>query len=189
MQPHLKKSSIAFFNACRRALALTDSSNYRITSFETWWSKARAGASSAIWAGRKIWSLPRKRLHRRRRRIEDQRARSRARLQSGRHTRQRESLPGSAGRAARGRARQGAREKIRDHDSEPDRGDVSLRQPRLRTSGRHGLSPKFLKAMEPKYGIKILDRELACAPFDSPEGRDYFAAMKCGLNMSFANRQ
>src|SRR5438045_869960 len=48
---------------------------------------------------------------------------------------------------------------------------------------------KFLKIMELKYGIKILDRELACAPFDSPEGRDYFAAMKCGLNMSFANRQ
>src|SRR5438094_307365 len=48
---------------------------------------------------------------------------------------------------------------------------------------------KFLKVMEPKYGIKILDRELACAPFDSPEGRDYFAALKCGLNMSFANRQ
>src|SRR5213080_2378870 len=47
----------------------------------------------------------------------------------------------------------------------------------------------FLKVMEPKYGIKVLDRELACAPFDSPEGRDYFAAMKCGLNMSFANRQ
>jgi tRNA-splicing ligase RtcB (3'-phosphate/5'-hydroxy nucleic acid ligase) len=48
---------------------------------------------------------------------------------------------------------------------------------------------KFLKVMEPKYGIKILDRELACAPFESPEGYDYFAAMKCGLNMSFANRQ
>ena len=48
---------------------------------------------------------------------------------------------------------------------------------------------KFLKVMEPKYGIKILDRELACAPLDSPEGRDYFAAMNCGLNMSFANRQ
>src|ERR1041385_3485124 len=48
---------------------------------------------------------------------------------------------------------------------------------------------QFLKVMEPKYGIKILDRELACAPFDSPEGRDYFAAMKCALNMSFANRQ
>lgn len=47
----------------------------------------------------------------------------------------------------------------------------------------------FLKVMESKYGIKILDRELACAPFDSPEGQAYFTAMKCGLNMSFANRQ
>src|SRR5436305_9228665 len=48
---------------------------------------------------------------------------------------------------------------------------------------------KFLKVMEPKYGIKILYRALACAPFDSPEGRDNFAARNCGLNMSFANRQ
>jgi tRNA-splicing ligase RtcB len=47
----------------------------------------------------------------------------------------------------------------------------------------------FLKVMERKYRIKVLDRELACAPFESPEGRDYFAAMQCGLNMSFANRQ
>ncbi|MBI4017756.1 MAG: RtcB family protein [Candidatus Aenigmarchaeota archaeon] len=47
----------------------------------------------------------------------------------------------------------------------------------------------FLQVMENKYGIKILDRELACAPFVSPEGQDYFAAMKCGINMSFANRQ
>jgi tRNA-splicing ligase RtcB len=47
----------------------------------------------------------------------------------------------------------------------------------------------FLRVMESKYGIKILDRELACAPFTSPEGQQYFAAMKCGLNMSFANRQ
>jgi tRNA-splicing ligase RtcB len=47
----------------------------------------------------------------------------------------------------------------------------------------------FLKVMESKYRIKISDRELACAPFESPEGSDYFAAMKCGLNMSFANRQ
>ncbi len=47
----------------------------------------------------------------------------------------------------------------------------------------------FLDVMEKKYKIKILDRELACAPFNSPEGQDYFAAMKCGINMSFANRQ
>src|SRR3989338_2265932 len=48
---------------------------------------------------------------------------------------------------------------------------------------------KFLGVMQSKYGIKILDRELACAPFNSPEGQDYFSAMKCGINMSFANSQ
>lgn len=47
----------------------------------------------------------------------------------------------------------------------------------------------FLNIMERKYGIKILDRELACAPFNSPEGQDYYKAMACGVNMSFANRQ
>ena len=47
----------------------------------------------------------------------------------------------------------------------------------------------FLKVMESKYNIKILDRELACAPFNSKEGQDYFAAMKCCINMSFMNRQ
>jgi tRNA-splicing ligase RtcB len=47
----------------------------------------------------------------------------------------------------------------------------------------------FLKVMEAKYGIRVLDRELASAPFNSPEGRDYFSAMKGGINMSFANRQ
>jgi tRNA-splicing ligase RtcB len=47
----------------------------------------------------------------------------------------------------------------------------------------------FLTVMEKKYNIRILDRELACAPFTSPEGQAYFTAMKCALNMSFANRQ
>lgn len=47
---------------------------------------------------------------------------------------------------------------------------------------------KFLDVM-PKYGIKILDRELACAPFNSPEGKGYYAAMACAANMAFANRQ
>jgi len=47
----------------------------------------------------------------------------------------------------------------------------------------------FLDVMEKKYKIRILDKELACAPFSSKEGQDYFSAMKCGLNMSFANRQ
>ncbi len=47
----------------------------------------------------------------------------------------------------------------------------------------------FLRVTESKYGIRIRDRELACAPFRSPEGQDYFAAMKCAINMAFANRQ
>ncbi len=47
----------------------------------------------------------------------------------------------------------------------------------------------FLKVMEKKYGIKMADRELACAPFSSPEGQNYFAAMQCAVNMAFANRQ
>jgi tRNA-splicing ligase RtcB len=47
----------------------------------------------------------------------------------------------------------------------------------------------FLRVMERKYHLTVPDRELACAPFRSPEGQDYFAAMKCAINMSFANRQ
>ena len=47
----------------------------------------------------------------------------------------------------------------------------------------------FLKVMTAKYGIKLYDRELACAHFRSPEGQAYFAAMKCAANMGFANRQ
>jgi len=47
----------------------------------------------------------------------------------------------------------------------------------------------FLKVMTSKYGIKLHDRELACAPFASPEGQAYFSAMKCAANMGFANRQ
>jgi len=40
-----------------------------------------------------------------------------------------------------------------------------------------------------KYGIELPDRELACAPFDSHEGRDYFAAMSSAANFAWANRQ
>ncbi|HLO26165.1 MAG TPA: RtcB family protein, partial [Geobacteraceae bacterium] len=47
----------------------------------------------------------------------------------------------------------------------------------------------FLNVMERKYGLYVKDRELACAPFRSREGQDYFAAMKCAANMAFANRQ
>jgi tRNA-splicing ligase RtcB len=47
----------------------------------------------------------------------------------------------------------------------------------------------FLRKMPTQFGLPVIDRELACAPFDSQEGRDYYAAMCCAANMSFANRQ
>ncbi len=46
----------------------------------------------------------------------------------------------------------------------------------------------MMRAM-PRYEIKLPDRELACAPFTSPEGQRYFKAMKCGANFAMANRQ
>jgi tRNA-splicing ligase RtcB len=39
------------------------------------------------------------------------------------------------------------------------------------------------------YGITVPDRQLACCPIDSKEGRDYLAAMACAANYAWANRQ
>ncbi|MCJ7733488.1 MAG: RtcB family protein [Anaerolineales bacterium] len=40
-----------------------------------------------------------------------------------------------------------------------------------------------------RYGIKLPDRSLVCAPMDSPEGEAYLSAMACAANYAFANRQ
>ena len=40
-----------------------------------------------------------------------------------------------------------------------------------------------------RYNIHLVDRELVCAPLDSPEGQNYLAAMRCAANYAFANRQ
>jgi tRNA-splicing ligase RtcB len=40
-----------------------------------------------------------------------------------------------------------------------------------------------------KYGISLPDRELVCAPLNSPEGQAYLGAMRCAANYAFANRQ
>jgi len=48
---------------------------------------------------------------------------------------------------------------------------------------------KILLSAAGKYGIELPDRGLACAPVDSREGRDYYAAMACAVNFAFANRQ
>jgi tRNA-splicing ligase RtcB len=40
-----------------------------------------------------------------------------------------------------------------------------------------------------RYGIRLPDRELVCAPVESAEGKAYMAAMKAAANFAFANRQ
>jgi tRNA-splicing ligase RtcB len=40
-----------------------------------------------------------------------------------------------------------------------------------------------------RYGIVVPDRQLACAPIDSPEARAYLGAMRAAANFAFANRQ
>ena len=40
-----------------------------------------------------------------------------------------------------------------------------------------------------KYGISLPDRQLACAPIKSPEGRDYLEAMAAAANYAWTNRQ
>jgi tRNA-splicing ligase RtcB len=40
-----------------------------------------------------------------------------------------------------------------------------------------------------RYGIKLPDRELVCAPLSSPEGQAYLGAMAAAANYAFANRQ
>jgi len=40
-----------------------------------------------------------------------------------------------------------------------------------------------------RYNIDLPDRELVCAPMDSPEGAAYLGAMRSAANFAFANRQ
>ncbi|TRZ47137.1 RtcB family protein [bacterium] len=40
-----------------------------------------------------------------------------------------------------------------------------------------------------KYNINVPDRQLACAPVNSAEGKAYLGAMKCAANYAWANRQ
>ncbi|MEJ2695188.1 MAG: RtcB family protein [Candidatus Sulfobium sp.] len=56
----------------------------------------------------------------------------------------------------------------------------------------HQVCSDFLEVMgraTGKYGIDLYDRELACAPFQSPEAQDYLAAMRAAANYAWANRQ
>jgi tRNA-splicing ligase RtcB len=56
----------------------------------------------------------------------------------------------------------------------------------------HQVCTDHLRIMETavsKYGIKLPDRQLACAPIESSEGQDYLSAMACAANYAWANRQ
>ncbi len=46
-----------------------------------------------------------------------------------------------------------------------------------------------LDAVMARYGIELPDRQLACAPASSSEGRAYLAAMAAAANFAWANRQ
>ncbi|MGH3085470.1 MAG: RtcB family protein, partial [Gaiellaceae bacterium] len=47
---------------------------------------------------------------------------------------------------------------------------------------------RTMDAVHARYGIVLPDRQLACAPASSPEGRAYLAAMAGAANFAFANR-
>jgi len=47
---------------------------------------------------------------------------------------------------------------------------------------------EFMRLMD-KYGIRVPDREFACVPFNSPEGKRGLAASACAANYAWANRQ
>lgn len=40
-----------------------------------------------------------------------------------------------------------------------------------------------------RYNINLPDKQLACAPVNSPEGENYYQAMCCAANFARANRQ
>ncbi len=56
----------------------------------------------------------------------------------------------------------------------------------------HQICTDFVKSFQgvaARHGIRLPDRELVCAPLDSPEGRAYESAMRAAANYAFANRQ
>ncbi|HEY7535451.1 MAG TPA: RtcB family protein [Thermodesulfobacteriota bacterium] len=56
----------------------------------------------------------------------------------------------------------------------------------------HQIATDYIRTMMkvmPNYGIVLPDRELACSPFRSKDGQNYFKAMSAGANFAWANRQ
>ena len=56
----------------------------------------------------------------------------------------------------------------------------------------HQIGTEYLKEMAQsasQFGIRLPDRELACAPIQSPLGQRYLGAMRSAINCALANRQ
>jgi len=56
----------------------------------------------------------------------------------------------------------------------------------------HQIGTDYLKTLAEasrRYNIPVHERELVCAPLNSPEGRRYFSAVCAGINCALANRQ
>jgi len=56
----------------------------------------------------------------------------------------------------------------------------------------HQICTDYIEVMDQasrKYGIRLVDRQLACAPVESAEGRKYYGAMACAVNYALANRE
>lgn len=56
----------------------------------------------------------------------------------------------------------------------------------------HQVCEDYVRSVSPamqRYGIQVPDRQLACVPVNSPEGKEYLAAMRCAANFAWANRQ
>ncbi len=56
----------------------------------------------------------------------------------------------------------------------------------------HQVCTDYVSIMKPimqKYQIELADRELACCPISSTEGKQYLSAMAAAANFAFANRQ
>ena len=53
----------------------------------------------------------------------------------------------------------------------------------------HPIMLKHFQQAVHRYGIQLPDRELVCAPMDSPEGEADYAAMCAAANYAFVNRQ
>ncbi len=72
------------------------------------------------------------------------------------------------------------------------RGEIAVQ---IHTGSRgfgHQICTDYVRRLQgavAKYGIRLPDRQLVCAPIASKEGQDYLGAMRCAANYAFLNRQ